>query len=133
MIMDHARRGASRASSVDYEVERLRRELTTAITLFMKDREDPISKRELAKRMGVTPGRVSQILAGDDNLTLRSLAAVCVALDAGFHAELVPSKSTTDEAVFKFGEAHGPATSGMEPGALPRPPLEAAAYPDRLR
>ncbi|MFD0383253.1 hypothetical protein ACFQ2B_15445 [Streptomyces stramineus] len=31
--------------------------------------------------MGVSPGRVSQILSGDENLTMRSLAAVADALD----------------------------------------------------
>jgi transcriptional regulator with XRE-family HTH domain len=115
---------------VDYELERLRRELTTAITLFMKDRDDPISKRELADLMKVTPGRVSQILAGDDNLTLRSLAAVCVALDARFRVELVPDKNGSDTAVFTFGESHGPATPVNGMAQLP---LQAAASPGRLR
>lgn len=31
--------------------------------------------------MGVSPGRISQILSGDENLTLRSIAAVATALD----------------------------------------------------
>lgn len=139
MVMGHGRRGSSHGGrrdgargSVDYELERLRRELTTAVTLFMKDRENPISKRELAERMKVTPGRVSQILAGDDNLTLRSLAAVSVALDARFRVELVPDKSSSDEAVFTFSESRAPA-SGIETAPLPPVPPQAAAYPGRPR
>lgn len=41
-----------------------------------------ISRKELAKRLGVSAPRVTQILAGDDNLTLKSLAAVAHALNA---------------------------------------------------
>jgi transcriptional regulator with XRE-family HTH domain len=32
--------------------------------------------------MGVSPGRVSQILSGDENLTLRTLSSVAAALGA---------------------------------------------------
>lgn len=37
--------------------------------------------KELAERLGVTPGRVSQILKGDENLTLKTLARLEEALD----------------------------------------------------
>jgi transcriptional regulator with XRE-family HTH domain len=74
-----------------YELARLPRDITTAITWFMRERG--ITKRQLASRMKVTPGRVSQILSGDENLTLRSLAAVCAALDAHFEVDLVSNIS----------------------------------------
>jgi transcriptional regulator with XRE-family HTH domain len=35
-----------------------------------------LTQKELARRLGVTPGRVSQILSGEENLTLRSLASL---------------------------------------------------------
>ena len=38
--------------------------------------------------MGVSPGRVSQILGGGENLTLRTLAAMSTALDARFAVQL---------------------------------------------
>jgi transcriptional regulator with XRE-family HTH domain len=76
-------------SVLEYELARLPREVTTAITWYMEEKR--ISQRELAKRMKVTPGRVSQILSGDENLTLRSLAAVCVGLGAHFQVDLVPN------------------------------------------
>jgi DNA-binding phage protein len=38
--------------------------------------------------MGVSPGRVSQILSGDENLTLRTLSSVVTALGAEFEVNL---------------------------------------------
>lgn len=72
------------------ELAHLPRQLTTAITWYMK--EHGVIKAQLAQKMGVTQGRVSQILSGDENLTLRTLAAVCVALDAHLDAKLVPNE-----------------------------------------
>jgi len=47
-----------------------------------------ISQAELAKRLGVSKARISQILSGRENLTLRSLAAIGWAL--GFRFGLEP-------------------------------------------
>ena len=47
-----------------------------------------LTQKELARRLGVTEGRVSQMLAGSGNLTLRSLAAAGWAL--GLRFELMP-------------------------------------------
>ena len=41
--------------------------------------------------MGVSPGRVSQILSGEDNLTLRTLSMVVDALGAEFDISLRPA------------------------------------------
>ncbi|MEU6480345.1 helix-turn-helix transcriptional regulator [Streptomyces sp. NPDC047017] len=41
------------------------------------------SRSDLAKAMGVSPGRVSQIMSGDANVTVRTLAAAAEALGAG--------------------------------------------------
>jgi transcriptional regulator with XRE-family HTH domain len=51
-------------------------------------RERGLTRADLAARMGVSPGRVSQILGGGENLTLRTLAALSTALDARFEIEL---------------------------------------------
>jgi transcriptional regulator with XRE-family HTH domain len=72
---------------MDYEVARVPRELTTAVTWYMEQKG--VGKDVLAERLGVAPGRVSQILSGDENLTVCSLAAVCAALDARLEAKLV--------------------------------------------
>jgi DNA-binding Xre family transcriptional regulator len=50
------------------------------VTWFMS--ENKISRADLAQSMGVSPGRVSQILSGDENLTLRTLSSVAAALGA---------------------------------------------------
>jgi DNA-binding Xre family transcriptional regulator len=50
------------------------------VTWFMS--EHKISRADLAHAMGVSPGRVSQILSGDENLTLRTLSSVAAALGA---------------------------------------------------
>lgn len=43
-----------------------------------------LTQRKLASRLGVTPGRVSQILSGEENITLRSLASLGWALGVRF-------------------------------------------------
>jgi transcriptional regulator with XRE-family HTH domain len=43
--------------------------------------ETNISKADLAKKMGVTKGHISQTLKGSRNMTLRTLADICFALD----------------------------------------------------
>lgn len=48
-----------------------------------------LPQKELASRLGVTPGRVSQILSGKENITLRSLASLGWALGVRF--ELNPA------------------------------------------
>ena len=50
--------------------------------------EHKISRADLAQSMGVSPGRVSQILSGDENLTLRTLSSVVTALGAEFEINL---------------------------------------------
>jgi transcriptional regulator with XRE-family HTH domain len=50
------------------------------ITWFMRGHK--ISRADLAHSMGVSPGRVSQILSGEENLTLRTLSSVVNALGA---------------------------------------------------
>jgi transcriptional regulator with XRE-family HTH domain len=53
--------------------------------------EHKVSRAELAQSMGVSPGRVSQILSGDENLTLRTLSSVLTALGANFELSLRPA------------------------------------------
>ena len=61
-------------------------QLTNEINWHMRERG--LSRADLAARMGVSPGRVSQILGGGENLTLRTLAALSTALDARFDIQL---------------------------------------------
>jgi transcriptional regulator with XRE-family HTH domain len=77
-------------AQVDEELSRLVTQLTNEITVHL--REQGLTRAELASRMGVSPGRISQVLSGGENLTLRTLAALATALDAQFDVQLTPSK-----------------------------------------
>jgi transcriptional regulator with XRE-family HTH domain len=73
-------------SQIDEEMLTLLTQLTNEINWHMRERG--LSRADLAARMGVSPGRVSQILGGGENLTLRTLAALSTALDARFDVRL---------------------------------------------
>ena len=73
-------------SQIEDELLALVTQLTNEITWYMRERG--LTRADLAARMGVSPGRVSQILGGGENLTLRTLAALSTALDARFDIEL---------------------------------------------
>ena len=78
-------------TQVDEEMLSLVTRLTNEITWYMRERG--LTRADLAARMGVSPGRVSQILGGGENLTLRTLAALSTALDARFGVELSALKA----------------------------------------
>lgn len=54
-------------------------EVTEAIWEAME--ENGCSKTDLARRLGATKGHISQVLSGSRNMTLRTLADICLALD----------------------------------------------------
>ena len=92
-------------AKIDEEMHTLVTQLTNEITFHM--RESGISRADLAARMGVSPGRVSQILGGGENLTLRTLAALAKALDARFDFEL-GSLKTPDAYTSRSGTESAP-------------------------
>ena len=53
-----------------------------------------ITRSELAKRLHVSRPRISQILAGDENLTLRTLVGVAVALESNLQVRFEPLGSS---------------------------------------
>jgi transcriptional regulator with XRE-family HTH domain len=81
-------------AQVDEELSRLVTQLTNEITVYL--REHGLTRAELASRMGVSPGRISQVLSGGENLTLRTLAALSTALDAQFDVQLISGKPVSD-------------------------------------
>ena len=62
-----------------------------------------VTKAELARRLGRTPGFVSQLLGGGRNLTLRTISDIAVALSVRPYFELTPDRElathTTGELV----------------------------------
>jgi transcriptional regulator with XRE-family HTH domain len=79
---------------VDGELFDLVTRLTNEIDWYMRERK--LTRVDLAHRMGVSPGRISQILSGGENLTLRTLAGVAAALDARYDIELKPSPAVAE-------------------------------------
>ena len=79
---------------VDGELFDLVTRLTNEIDWYMRERR--LTRVDLAHRMGVSPGRISQILSGGENLTLRTLAGVAAALDARFDIELKPGQPVSE-------------------------------------
>lgn len=69
-------------------------QVTNEINWYMTERK--LTRADLAGRMGVSPGRISQVLSGGENLTLRTLVSIAVALDGQFDVELKPCKATQD-------------------------------------
>ena len=78
-------------TQIDDEMLALVTQLTNEINWYMRERG--LTRADLAGRMGVSPGRVSQILGGGENLTLRTLAALSTALEARFDIELSALKA----------------------------------------
>ena len=102
-------------TQIDEEMLALVTRLTNEIKWHM--RELGLTRADLAARMGVSPGRVSQILGGGENLTLRTLAAISTALDARFEIELSAFKTddaytSRDTADPETGQAAGPRHPG---------------------
>lgn len=64
-------------------------------SIYTRLKELGISKGELADRLGVSPGRVSQIIKGDPGMSLKTLArlecALGFRLDGGFHYSITTS------------------------------------------
>ena len=78
---------------VEDELTRLTMQVTDEITWRM--RSLGLSRADLASRMGVSPGRVSQVLSGGENITLRTLASLAAAVDAQFEVQLHREGTTT--------------------------------------
>jgi transcriptional regulator with XRE-family HTH domain len=94
---------------VDEELSLLVTQLMNEINWHMRERG--LTRADLASRMGVSPGRISQVLSGGENLTLRTLASIATALDARFEMDLRP-RETGNGAV---GAASQPAVAAERP------------------
>ena len=93
--------------ATDEQLSSLITQVTNEINWYMSQRK--LTRADLASRMGVSPGRISQVLSGGENLTLRTLASLAVALDGQFELELKPCKSTQD--AYAASHAHDDAAT----------------------
>jgi transcriptional regulator with XRE-family HTH domain len=103
-------------TQIDEELLALVTQLTNEINWYMRERG--LTRADLAARMGVSPGRVSQILGGGENLTLRTLAALSTALDARFDVELSALKA--DDTYTSRGSADAEAAPAANYRPIPR-------------
>jgi len=83
-------------AQVEEELSQLITRLTNEINWYLHERS--LTRADLASRMGVSPGRVSQVLSGGENLTLRTLASLATALDARFELDLRPREAAAGAA-----------------------------------
>lgn len=58
-----------------------------------------MTRKDLARRLDVTPGRISQMLSGDENLTLKTIAAISGCLGARAEVTLVPAGMSSRSSV----------------------------------
>ena len=72
----------------DFEFDRVAIDVGEQIVARMEERG--MTQADLARAMGVSRARVSQILRGNDNLTLKSIVTVAIALDCRVEMLLNP-------------------------------------------
>jgi transcriptional regulator with XRE-family HTH domain len=119
-------------AQIDEEMLALVTQLTNEVNWHMRERG--LTRADLAGRMGVSPGRVSQILSGGENLTLRTLAALSTALDARFEIELSSSKAEDTYTSRDTAEAEAaPPQNGPNHHTFPRTQHRESARGPRRR
>jgi transcriptional regulator with XRE-family HTH domain len=104
-------------AQIDEEMLALVTRLTNDINWYMRERG--MTRADLATRMGLSAGRVSQILGGGENLTLRTLAALSTALDARFDVALTALKG--EDAYTSRSTEAGQAVSHYHPVSRTEP------------
>ena len=72
-----------------------------------------ITRTELAEAVGVSKARISQILSGHDNLTLKSLVAIAIGLGSRIEFRLVEGPPSRSAVTDRHRESAG----------LPSPPV----------
>ena len=75
----------------DFEFDRIAIDIGEQIVARMEERG--MTQADLAREMGVSRARVSQILRGNDNLTLKSIVAVAIALESRVELQLKRERS----------------------------------------
>ncbi|MGH8910655.1 MAG: helix-turn-helix domain-containing protein [Egibacteraceae bacterium] len=97
---------------------------TATVTIEAMLESVGVTRGQLASRLGVSPSRISQILSGKENLTLRSLAALGWALGIRFELHPIPmadrvgtpavSDSNPPEWLMRAGRRPEPDTTSAE-------------------
>ena len=107
---------ARNGSNTDITAAHLARQATASLAGLLSGLG--MSRSDLAKAMGVSPGRVSQIMSGDANLTVRTLAAAADALGAGVKITFYAHPETADGHDGGSGSASPTQDSSLPSGSL---------------
>jgi transcriptional regulator with XRE-family HTH domain len=92
-----------------FERESLSLQILDAVQQYLNSYD--YSQQAIAEELGITEGRVSQILSGEQNLTLKTLASLAAGLKGHFDIKLVPATGTPWEG----GPKRRPPSSEGEP------------------
>jgi transcriptional regulator with XRE-family HTH domain len=114
--------------SADYGTEQILDGVTEAIVDRML--ELGLSRRDLADRIRVSPARVTRLLRGANNFTVRTLVEVSRALDCDLSVALLPRGVDAPAAYRLPGNATGPAEAA-ESRATYGAPRRISAYASR--
>lgn len=106
--------------TADFEFDLLAVTVGEAIAARMD--ELGVNRAELARKMGVSGPRVTQVLAGSDNLTLKTIVAVANALEAKVQFGLAP----------KYRQLRRPSTANWQEASRARPFVVDAALRPQL-
>ncbi|MBQ0983545.1 helix-turn-helix transcriptional regulator [Streptomyces sp. F63] len=101
-------------SETDAAAAKLARQAATALAGELAARG--LSRSDLARLMGVSPGRVSQILSGDANLTVRSLAGAAAAM--GARVEIRFTDTPRPQSARRSDETGGDGASSLRGGVV---------------
>lgn len=70
--------------------------LTFTGNLLLKMEQKKISKKELAKRMGVSPSQITKFLEGGNNFTLKTMVTMAHHLGCELNISLTPAVAPED-------------------------------------
>ena len=96
----------------DYVGAGIATEVAERVAWLMDKRN--ISRSALAERLGVNRAYISKILNAPPNLTVRSIAAIAIALDAKACIELVPAEEVTEGWGARFARTNTTAVDASE-------------------
>lgn len=111
----------------EYTAQAIALELSAAITRKLE--ELSLTRTELSRRLKVSPGRVSQVLAGNVNLTLLSVckAALAVGLRPSMVFASGDANATGDVVCSKYFDL-GTAWASADLALFPQVPRESSIY-----
>jgi transcriptional regulator with XRE-family HTH domain len=102
--------------SVEYWAQTAILDFTEELTRLMDEANPPISRAELARRIGASPSYITKIFRGNDNFTLETMTKLARAVGAVVRVHLAPDGvvvtwshpqiARDDSDVVEFDELH---------------------------